>query len=1003
MSFASGDARSRDMRAVVIAAIACVAFAAGCRRAAPPADLDEVIEAARTVQREQGPQAALPLLERAVAQARAAGSRRHEGLALGHLGTAFKNLADYTRAMESHGRALAIKRELGDGIEQAKTLNNIGLVEEARGNCAAALELYSQSLAIFTRHDQPRFAASVLNNQALCFDALGQFGQSMATYERAFALHRAEGNDVGESETLGNIGGVHLLLGRYADAATRYEASLAISTRLDAAQSLTLDLINLGSVRTATGDLRAAREHLERAQAIARKAGLAREDADAARALARLAELGGRYDEARTALTEAAAIYQRAGLGRESVDAAHALGQLDLATGDLGGAAAHFQRASETAARLRYATGRTASLLALGALEVRRRNLDAAARHAAAASDEGRSRKDLGSLSAASLLLARIHLEARRPDLARAAADEAVATARDAGATLDEADARLAVGDAARAAGRPGDALPQYESASRLPGVAEVPDLIWRLQFGRGRALEAMGRTDDALREYVAAVELVERTRHLLAGDRARTGYLDDKRELYAALVRLLLRLKRPAEAFQVAERLRAEGYLELVARSASLSSAGPDAIPADLLARIRQLQQSIERELRQPGELRRGAALTTYRDELRLAEADWAEAVGMLRRGAPGAGTRWLSAMTLPDVAAIQRQLGQADALVQYVVDADETVAFVLRRHRIDATILPVGADRLRTRVELLRGLLARHDSTEWQGPAERLDTELLDPLRRNGWLRGVERLFLVPHAELNYVPFAVLRRATADGPRLLVEDASIVVLPAATALVQGRRPPLPRGALLALAPERPRLPFARREVEALGALYSPSRRQVLLGAAATEARFKREVGNYRVIHLATHGFFNRINPLFSGVDLEAAPGEDGRLQVFEILGLSLGAELVTLSACDTALGAGELTDLPAGEELVGLTRAFLSAGSRHVLATLWEINDEATAPLMEEFYRAARRQPAADALAAVMRRRLAAGGRQAHPYYWAPFVLVGAARETETTRPGP
>ena len=73
-------------------------------------------------------------------------------------------------------------------------------------------------------------------------------------------------------------------------------------------------------------------------------------------------------------------------------------------------------------------------------------------------------------------------------------------------------------------------------------------------------------------------------------------------------------------------------------------------------------------------------------------------------------------------------------------------------------------------------------------------------------------------------------------------------------------------------------------------------------------------------------------MNPLFSGVDLEAAGDEDGRLQVFEILGLSLGASLVTLSACDTALGAGELTDLPAGEELVGLTRAFLSAGSRHV-----------------------------------------------------------------------
>ena len=155
--------------------------------------------------------------------------------------------------------------------------------------------------------------------------------------------------------------------------------------------------------------------------------------------------------------------------------------------------------------------------------------------------------------------------------------------------------------------------------------------------------------------------------------------------------------------------------------------------------------------------------------------------------------------------------------------------------------------------------------------------------------------------------------------------------------------------------------------------------------------------------MHLATHGFFNRINPLFSGVDLEPASGEDGRLQVYEILGLSLSADLVTLSACDTALGAGELTDLPAGEELVGLTRAFLSAGSRHVLATLWEISDEATASLMEAFYRAARRQPSAEALAAVMREQIDRGGRGAHPYYWAPFVLVGSTTRTENINRGP
>lgn len=984
------------------AAVLVLAGLAGACRMPAPTDLDASIEAARVVQRDDGPRAALPLLEQALATARAQHSRRHEGLVLGHLGTAYKNLADYTRAMELHTQALAIKRELGDEIEQAKTLNNIGLVEEARGNCAKALAVYTQSLEIFTRLNQPRFAASVLNNEALCHDALGQFDRSMATYDRALALHRAEGNEVGESETLGNIGGVYLLVGRYRDAAEKYQASLAISTRLDTRQSIVLDLINLGSARTGTGDLAAARADLERARALASEAGLAREQADASRALSHLAELSGRYDDARSALAESIAIYERAGLVREHVDAAQALGELDMATGDLGAAASQFARASETAARLDYFSGRVAGLLALGELEARRKNLDAASRHAATALDEARARGDLATTATAGLLSARVHLAARRGAQATAAARGALDAARRSTGSLLEADALLVLGDAARAEGRAAEALHHYDAAQALPGIADVPDLGWRLHFGRGRAAEALKRSEDALREYLAAVEIIERTRRQLTSDRARTGYLDDKREVYGALVRLLLRLNRPAEAFRVAERLRAEGYLELVTRSAALSGAGPGSVPPDLLARIRHLQQSIEQELRQSGSDQRGGVLTTYREELRLAEADWARAVGALTSRSP-----WARALTadVPSAAAVQRRLAPHDALVQFVVDADETVAFVLRRDAIHATILPVGARALRTRVELLRGLLAQTATDEWQVPATRLNAELIDPLRRNGWLDGVGRLYFVPHAELNYLPFAVLRRQVAGGARLLVQDASLIVLPAATALVQAAPRRLAAGALLAMAPARPRLPFARREVETLGGLFPVAGREVLVGAEATEARFKREVGRFRVIHLATHGFFNRVNPLFSGVDLEATGDDDGRLQVFEILGLSLSAELVTLSACDTALGAGELTDLPAGEELVGLTRAFLSAGSRHVLATLWEINDRATAPLMEEFYRATRERSPADALAAVMRRRLATGGREAHPYYWAPFVLVGDSPgvPAETRRIGP
>jgi len=141
----------------------------------------------------------------------------------------------------------------------------------------------------------------------------------------------------------------------------------------------------------------------------------------------------------------------------------------------------------------------------------------------------------------------------------------------------------------------------------------------------------------------------------------------------------------------------------------------------------------------------------------------------------------------------------------------------------------------------------------------------------------------------------------------------------------------------------------------------------------------------------VATHGYFNKFNPLLSGLELEADGREDGRLEVHEILGLRLNARLVVLSACDTALGGGYFAEVPAGDDIVGLTRAFLFAGSPSVVASLWAVNDRSTMRLMSGFYGRLARSGKAGALAAVQRDLIGRGGRDSHPYYWAAFVLVG------------
>jgi CHAT domain-containing protein len=324
-----------------------------------------------------------------------------------------------------------------------------------------------------------------------------------------------------------------------------------------------------------------------------------------------------------------------------------------------------------------------------------------------------------------------------------------------------------------------------------------------------------------------------------------------------------------------------------------------------------------------------------------------------------------------------------------------------VIRPGGIRAKTVPLRSIDLTAKVELLRDLIVREPGQEWQAPAASLHQSLVAPLEEAGWLAGIRRLYIVPHGILHYVPFAALPRSRDRGARLVVNDFVVAYLPAAAALAQEDGNGEAAETVMAMAPARAGLKFSRQEAAAVAGLFKKDR-LLLVGAQATEGALKKSAGGFDILHLATHGYFNRFNPLLSGLELEADAREDGRLEVHEILGLRLRADLVVLSACETALGGGYFAEVPAGDDIVGLTRAFLFAGSPSVVASLWAVNDQSTMKLMSAFY--GQLLPASDlnssggqavdkaaALAAAQRELLGRAGRYAHPYFWGAFVLVG------------
>jgi CHAT domain-containing protein len=266
------------------------------------------------------------------------------------------------------------------------------------------------------------------------------------------------------------------------------------------------------------------------------------------------------------------------------------------------------------------------------------------------------------------------------------------------------------------------------------------------------------------------------------------------------------------------------------------------------------------------------------------------------------------------------------------------------------------------------------------------------VDPLQRAGALADVRRIVLVPHGILTYLPFPALRNAQTG--RALVQDFVLERIPAATMLPALREAKSARQleqhtAVFTPFPER--LPATVLEADLLSrrtpnaALYR--------GAAATEARLRRALSDRGRVHVASHATFSDVNPMFSSVLLVRGggdSGDDGRLEMHEVLDLRIRSTIVFLSGCETALGAARTTAFARFEDATTLGDAFLLSGARGVVATLWRIDDAGAADFADRFYRHLESGDPAEALA-MAQRELMAEKRWDDPYYWAPYALTG------------
>jgi CHAT domain-containing protein len=558
-----------------------------------------------------------------------------------------------------------------------------------------------------------------------------------------------------------------------------------------------------------------------------------------------------------------------------------------------------------------------------------------------------------------------------------------------------------------------GDYYRRSLEAAKNSGVV---DLIIQARRGLASALRAEGDLPAAHELLEAAIRSIESLRQGAPTAELRAGFVRNNAETYEDMLDVLFELnradrlaRRTREALTYAERGRASAFRDQLAEANIDIHEGISSEDRQREGRLKkELSDASGRLLGAPTEANRRAA---DRAEQKLAE--WV--VDQRTRNPRYQELKYPEAFDADRVQAMAAKLGAA--IVEYSLGERRSYVFaVTPSGGIVMRALP-GRKVIEKRIQDLRAALAQPPAEgkveSYRPPARELYNMLLEPVVRA--VGKTDKLVIVPDGYLYYLPFEALM-----AERFLVENHTIDYAPSASVLAAISRenreargfdllaygdpvfsqtqasgvaaqPDVVRSVYRKAGVSLMPLPNSRREVNEIAALFAPSRRRVFLGAEATKASLERQtLTDFRIVHFATHSWIDERSPGLSGIVLSmaGAGAQDGVLRAGEIFDLKLNADLTVLSACQTGLGK-----VVRGEGMVGLTRAFLYAGSTRVAVSLWNVNDLTTADFMKAFYQQMRADAAPAAALRQAKLEFLHSARMAlrHPYYWAPFVMIG------------
>jgi CHAT domain-containing protein/tetratricopeptide (TPR) repeat protein len=914
---------------------------------------------------------ALQVLNEALVSSKERKSAADEASTLNLLGEAEFNVGNTDRAEADLGTAATVRESLGDLRGQVQSLNNLAVVYQDNGDLAKALALHKRILPLRIKTGNRRGELETLLSLQDSYRQLGDIPEAFDSWRQARELLPGFDDPLLKGTAYLNAGGLYSAIGEKDNALDNYLKALEFARSAGDRQTEGILLQNLAAIYLSLGAPEKALPRLEESLSIARKAKDSRQEGRALEVMATIRHTL-KDKQAGDLYAQSLEICVQSKDSTFQVHGLNGLGQVALERGDVRKAMEYFQRALELVRRIKQPQWEAIALANMGSASV-----------------------TLG-------------------DLAGAAAN------------YDQA----------------------YQIAERI-GDRERERVILA---GMARVKSESGHLAEARQLIERALAITEPLRAALPGNDLRSSYFASLQDLYALQIEILMKLhqSQPRSGFDVlalnaSESARARGLLDRLALKGRIH----EGLDENLVRREQELALELSGKtsrllrLRLANSPKSAGEMADLQKEIADKENQYQELQVTIRRENPRFAD--LAQAKAANLDQIRTQvLDEKSVLLEYWLGEKSGALWVATLGGLTAYDLPgrAGIEAAARRYYgalTSRGHAAHAEDDGVRDAGMQLSRVLLEPAAA---LIAGKRLLVVADGILNYVPFSALPDPGLAGTGFhpLAGSHQIVMLPSASVLAfarqeGGHRAAAPKAVAIladpvfiagdsrvhpdATAPPRAgqsetrvaavldsltersaadgsvglaRLPFTRQEADRIYAIAKASGSVEALDFQANcDFAMGPELVNYRIVHFATHGFLDDATPAWSGLVLslvdERGQPKDGFLKLQDIYNLRLNADLVVLSACRTALGK----DVK-GEGIVGLSRGFMYAGAKRVLASLWKVDDFATAEFMTHFYRAllTEHRTAAEALRSAQL-ELSLQKRWADPYYWAGFVLQG------------